>query len=69
MSEGSSGRALTAPMTVLFTLPYRLMPYRRYQRTAPGSLPHVGRLGGVLKAAIAVEGGREREGAIVVAAP
>jgi len=56
-------------MTVLFTLPYRLMPYRRYQRTAPGSLPHVGRLGGVLKAAIAVEGGREREGAIVVAAP
>jgi hypothetical protein len=55
-------------MTVLFTLPYQPMPYRGWQRTAPGSLPHVGRLGEALKAAITAGGWREREGAIVAAA-
>ncbi|HUN37672.1 MAG TPA: hypothetical protein VMU95_37235 [Trebonia sp.] len=55
-------------MSELFTLPTRPMPYRRWQRTALGSLPHAGHPSGVLGVAITAEGWREREGAIVAAA-
>lgn len=55
-------------MIVLFTLAHQVMPYRRWQRKALGSLPHAGRLSGVLATASTAGGWREREGAIVAAA-
>ncbi|HUN31565.1 MAG TPA: hypothetical protein VMU95_06040 [Trebonia sp.] len=55
-------------MSELFTRAAQGMPYRRWQRTALGSLPHAGHPGGVLGTAITAEGWREREGAIVAAA-
>lgn len=55
-------------MTVLFTLPRQVMPYREWQRTAFALLPQAGRLSAVLEAAIMAEGWREREGATLAAA-
>lgn len=74
MPYGIDGKTCVRKATSLctagtgLTVVVSCFPVNRWQRAGSGSLPHAGRLSGVLQTATPAEGWRVREGAIVAAA-